>query len=85
MGQTPSEQLLEIRTNEKVPWSVLFQRIEALDKEIGFERVLASDNTLEQLFIGFAEKAEKEKELEANKPSAVPTPSVSTAEPQAEV
>ncbi|KAL1442329.1 hypothetical protein MTO96_007828 [Rhipicephalus appendiculatus] len=51
-----TEGLLEIRTHEKLRWSVLFQRIELLEKTISFESVLASDNTLEQLFIEFAEK-----------------------------
>ncbi|KAL1415402.1 hypothetical protein MTO96_006847 [Rhipicephalus appendiculatus] len=62
-----TEGLIEIRTREKLPWSVLFRNIESLDKDIGFERVLASDTTLEQLFIEFAEKAQNEKELLHNR------------------
>ncbi|KAL1473911.1 hypothetical protein MTO96_038379 [Rhipicephalus appendiculatus] len=55
-----TQELIEIRTSKKLPWSVLFSKLQSLDKEIGFEHVLASDITLEQLFILFAEKGEKE-------------------------
>ncbi|XP_037518328.1 phospholipid-transporting ATPase ABCA3-like [Rhipicephalus sanguineus] len=58
-----TQEQIEIRTREKLPWSVLFHHIEYLDKDIGFERVLASDTTLEQLFIEFAEKGQNEESV----------------------
>ncbi|KAL1482736.1 hypothetical protein MTO96_033588 [Rhipicephalus appendiculatus] len=58
-----TQEQIEIRTHEKLPWSVLFQNIEILDKDIGFQRVLASDATLEHLFIEFAEKGHNQKSL----------------------
>ncbi|KAH7946433.1 hypothetical protein HPB49_024939 [Dermacentor silvarum] len=58
-------QLLEIRIEAKLPWSTMFQRIASLEKDITFEHVLVSDNTLEQLFIEFAQKGQQEKNITA--------------------
>ncbi|KAH8023701.1 hypothetical protein HPB51_015241 [Rhipicephalus microplus] len=65
-----AEEKIEIRTRERLPWSVLFNNIESLDKDFAFEGVLASDTTLEQLFIEFAEKGQNEKELQSTRSSA---------------
>ncbi|KAL1414629.1 hypothetical protein MTO96_007273, partial [Rhipicephalus appendiculatus] len=53
-----TQEEIEIRTGEKLPWSVLFRNIETLEKDIRFAGVLASDTTLEQLFIEFAKKGQ---------------------------
>ncbi|XP_075749331.1 ABC transporter A family member 11-like [Rhipicephalus microplus] len=55
-----TQEQIQIRTREKLPWSIIFRKLETLEKVIGFERVLASDTTLEQLFIEFAEKGQNE-------------------------
>ncbi|KAL1415397.1 hypothetical protein MTO96_006842 [Rhipicephalus appendiculatus] len=64
-----TQEQIEIRTRKKLPWSVLFRKLETLDKVVGFEGVLASDTTLEQLFIEFAEKGEDEGNFPMNRPS----------------
>ncbi|KAH6934473.1 hypothetical protein HPB50_024545 [Hyalomma asiaticum] len=52
---------IECRTQDKLPWSQLFQKIDALDEHYGFEYVFVSDNTLDQIFIAFARKAQESK------------------------
>nr|XP_050033435.1 phospholipid-transporting ATPase ABCA3-like [Dermacentor andersoni] len=64
-----SPQLLEIRIEAKLPWSTIFQRIASLEKDIDFEHVLVSDNTLEQLFIEFAKEGKRKENIAATHPS----------------
>ncbi|XP_070392967.1 phospholipid-transporting ATPase ABCA3-like isoform X2 [Dermacentor albipictus] len=66
-------QLLEIRIEAKLPWSTMFQKIASLEKDITFEHVLVSDNTLEQLFIEFAQKGQQgtNVNISSDQPSAV--------------
>ncbi|KAL1473909.1 hypothetical protein MTO96_038377 [Rhipicephalus appendiculatus] len=78
-----TQELIEIRTSKKLPWSVLFSKLESLDKQIGFEHILASDITLEQLFIHFAEKGQKEKQQALIKSSMASVSSVSAGKPAA--
>ncbi|KAH9376728.1 hypothetical protein HPB48_010976 [Haemaphysalis longicornis] len=42
----------------KLPWSVIFQKLEILDVSFVFDHVLVSDSTLENIFIGFAQRAQ---------------------------
>ncbi|XP_049520879.1 ATP-binding cassette sub-family A member 17-like [Dermacentor silvarum] len=50
---------IECRTQDRLPWSQLFKKIAALEKNFAFEHVLVSDNTLEQIFIAFVRKEQK--------------------------
>ncbi|KAH7946075.1 hypothetical protein HPB49_020042 [Dermacentor silvarum] len=64
-----NQQFLEICIEAKLPWSTIFKKIELLEKDIAFEHVLVSDNTLEQLFIEFAQKGQKEINIAATQAS----------------
>ncbi|KAM7306047.1 ATP-binding cassette sub-family A member 2-like [Ixodes scapularis] len=57
------EAVFDFHMEEKLPWSVLFAKIEELELMFSFEHVLVSECTLEQIFIGFAREQDK-RELE---------------------
>ncbi|XP_077507431.1 phospholipid-transporting ATPase ABCA3-like [Amblyomma americanum] len=59
--------VVEFRMETKLPWSTLFQKLAALEKDFAFEHLFVSDNTLEQIFIEFARKAHEEKPKEPKK------------------
>ncbi|KAL3203429.1 hypothetical protein MRX96_011968 [Rhipicephalus microplus] len=67
-----TEEQIEIRTCDKLPWSVFFRKLETLDRVTGCKGTLASDTTLEQLFIEFAEKGHSRSNLVLNKSVASP-------------
>ncbi|KAH6929699.1 hypothetical protein HPB50_005131 [Hyalomma asiaticum] len=56
---------VELRIEEKLPWSTVFKRIAALEENLDFEYVLVSDYTLEQIFVDFARKKDEDKEMES--------------------
>ncbi|XP_037280039.1 phospholipid-transporting ATPase ABCA3-like [Rhipicephalus microplus] len=62
-----TQEQIEIRTRDKLPWSVLFRKLETLDRVAGCKGTLASDTTLEQLFIEFAEKEHTQSTLVLNR------------------
>ncbi|XP_077534445.1 phospholipid-transporting ATPase ABCA3-like [Haemaphysalis longicornis] len=39
---------------ERIPWSELFTKVEALEKDFALEYAIVGDNTVEQIFIAFA-------------------------------
>ncbi|KAH7961329.1 hypothetical protein HPB52_007934 [Rhipicephalus sanguineus] len=41
---------------QKLPWSVVFQKVEQLEKSYTFSNVLIQDTNLEQIFMAFATK-----------------------------
>lgn len=49
-------------TDTSLRWSVLFQRVDDINRTIGFEDVIVSDTTLEQIFISFAKTQRKRKD-----------------------
>ncbi|CAN7992300.1 unnamed protein product, partial [Ixodes pacificus] len=48
------EDVFDFHMEEKLPWSVLFTKVEELELMFSFNHVLVSECTLEQIFIGFA-------------------------------
>ncbi|KAH7966304.1 hypothetical protein HPB49_015210 [Dermacentor silvarum] len=41
---------------EKLPWSIVFEKVEELEESHTFRHVMVQDTNLEQIFIAFAEK-----------------------------
>lgn len=49
-------------TDTSLRWSVLFQRVDDINKMMLFEDVIVSDTTLEQIFISFAKTQRRREE-----------------------
>ncbi|XP_064456358.1 phospholipid-transporting ATPase ABCA3-like isoform X2 [Ornithodoros turicata] len=52
--------VFEYQMDKRLEWSQLFRRIETLQKQFNFEHVLVSDTSLEQIFIWFAKKNQRD-------------------------
>ncbi|XP_075741963.1 phospholipid-transporting ATPase ABCA3-like [Rhipicephalus microplus] len=58
------QKVAEYRLQQRLAWSVLFQKVTALRSAFSFEHVIAADANLEQLLVTFARKARAEALLE---------------------
>ncbi|KAM7305381.1 ATP-binding cassette sub-family A member 13-like [Ixodes scapularis] len=56
------EDTFEYHMEEKLLWSVLFTKVEELERKFKLAHVLASDSTLEQIFIQFAREQDSKAE-----------------------
>ncbi|XP_077534447.1 phospholipid-transporting ATPase ABCA3-like [Haemaphysalis longicornis] len=48
------ENMFSYHLAERIPWSELFTKVQALEKDFALEYAIAGDNTVEQIFIAFA-------------------------------
>ncbi|XP_040061616.1 phospholipid-transporting ATPase ABCA3 [Ixodes scapularis] len=55
------ENVFDFHMEKKLPWSVLFAKVEELELMFSFDHVLVSESTLEQIFIGFARQQDEKK------------------------
>lgn len=65
--------VLSFHLEESLPWSILFARVNLLQRRFAFEHAFVSDSNLEQIFIEFARAKKREDDLQQATPGGTAT------------